>query len=78
MITRRCLSCQRELPIDNFRFNGAGYNKSCKECQRNKDKKYFVSAGHEYGEESDYRRLLKRAYPDTYLNIIIRIERGEY
>ena len=75
---RQCLSCKRELPLKNFRCNGHGYNNSCKECQAKTKKNYFISAGYEYQEESFYVQQLKKAYPDEYKFILIRIRLGDY
>jgi predicted amidophosphoribosyltransferase len=78
MKPRLCLVCNRELPLDNFRFNGHGWNKSCKECQAKTKKNYFVCAEYEYQEEGFYVQQLKKAYPDTWKIIIIRIKNNDY
>lgn len=79
-MTRKCLSCNRELPINEFRFNGSGYSKNCKYCISARNKRYFINAGYRYGlnDESYYYNMLKKSYPITFLSIIAKIENGEY
>ena len=78
MESRICLSCERELPINCFRWNGHGYNNTCKECQKKKAKNFFIAAGYEVGTESFYCQQLKKAYPNDWKIMIIKIRRQEY
>jgi hypothetical protein len=70
-MTKKCLTCQKELSLENFRYNGRGYSHNCKACIKERPKRYYI-------EESYYFQLLQKAYPKTYLQIIIRIKNNEY
>jgi hypothetical protein len=78
MALKSCLSCGQRLPLNSFRYNGHGYNHSCKCCQAKTKKKYFICAEYEYQEEAFYVQQLKKAYPLEWEIIIIKIKNGEY
>jgi hypothetical protein len=80
LMTRVCQTCGEEKALDEFHYNGHGYSKNCKACIKKKSKRYFVFNDYNYQnqEESYYLKLLKKTYPQTWVEIVIKIKRGEY